>query len=93
MPPNVSFLPLSAATLCFHTSTTQVGESTLEGDAADALLDQARNAGDPFLAVTLYQKVLQARPNDTTVMGEAADLMLHAGETAAAKEVWPFVCY
>lgn len=65
----------------------EVDESTREGDAADALLDQARNAGDPFLAVTLYHKVLEARPNDMTVMGEAADLMLHAGETAAAKEV------
>eukprot|EP00903_Cladosiphon_okamuranus_P020008 g18379.t1 len=64
-----------------------VAESTLKGDAADALLDQARNAGDPFLAATLYKKVLQARPHDTTVMGEAADLMLHVGETAAAKEV------
>lgn len=74
-----------------HTSTTQGDESTLEGDAADALLNQARNAGDPFLAVTLYQRVLQARPNDTTVMGEAADLMLHAGETAAAKEVRPLL--
>lgn len=65
-----------------------VDESTLESDAPDVLLDQARNAGDPFLAVTLYQKVLQARPHDTTVMGETADLMLHVGETAAAKEVW-----
>ncbi len=68
-------------------STTQVDELSLEGDGVDGLLDQARNAGDPFLAVTLYQRVLQARPNDTTVMGEAADLMLHAGETEAAKEV------
>ncbi|CAM9978209.1 unnamed protein product [Laminaria digitata] len=57
------------------------------GTAVDALLDQARSAGDPFLAVTLYEKVLQSRPDDTTVMGEAADLMLHAGETEAAKEV------
>lgn len=53
----------------------------------DTLLDQARSEGDPFLAVTLYQKVLESRPDDTTVMGEAADLMLHAGETGAAKEV------
>lgn len=70
-------------------STIQVDEPRLEGDGVDDLLDQARNAGDPFLAVTLYQRVLQARPNDTTVMGEAADLMLHAGETEAAKEVDP----
>ncbi|CAM9389606.1 unnamed protein product [Ectocarpus sp. 12 AP-2014] len=62
-------------------------ESMLDKDAVDALLEQARNAGDPFLAVTLYQKVLQARPDDTSIMGEAADLMLHAGEPAAAKEV------
>lgn len=41
------------------------------------------------MAVTLYEKVLQSRPDDTTVMGEAADLMLHAGETEAAKEVKP----
>lgn len=58
-----------------------------DGAAVDALLDQARSAGDPFLAVTLYEKVLRSRPDDTTVMGEAADLMLHAGETEAAKEV------
>ena len=74
-----------------RTTTAQVDESTLECDLADALLDQARTAGDPFLAVTLYQKILQARPNDTTVMGEAADLMLHVGETAAAKEVWAYL--
>lgn len=55
--------------------------------AVDALLDQARSAGDPFLAVTFYEKVLRSRPDDTIVMGEAADLMLHAGETQAAKEV------
>eukprot|EP00752_Nemacystus_decipiens_P004915 g4474.t1 len=64
-----------------------VDTPTLDGDAADALLDQARHEGDPFLALTLYQEVLKARPNDTTVMGEAADLMLHAGQTAVAKEV------
>ena len=58
-----------------------------DGTAVDTLLDQARSAGDPFLAVTLYEKVLRSRPDDTIVMGEAADLMLHAGETEAAKEV------
>lgn len=75
---------------CCTLSATQVDGPRPEGDGVNALLDQARNAGDPFLAVTLYQRVLQARPNDTTVMGEAADLMLHAGETEAAKEVRPF---
>lgn len=64
-----------------------VEEPQLEVVAVDALLDQARNAGDPFLAVTLYQRVLRARPDDASIMGEAADLMLHAGETAGAKEV------
>ena len=61
--------------------------SAENGTAMDALLDQARSEGDPFLAVILYRKVLESRPDDTTVMGEAADLMLHAGETEAAKEV------
>lgn len=85
----------SSIFVCCHCLPTHVEDKddapTLDGGAAETLLDQARNAGDPFLAVTLYQRVLQARPNDTAVMGEAADLMLHAGEIEAAKEVWIFV--
>lgn len=53
----------------------------------ESLLEQARSAGDPFLAVNLYQKALHARPDDTSIMGEAAELMLQVGETAGAKEV------
>lgn len=58
-----------------------------EGGALDALLEQARSAVDPLVAVALYQKALQVRPDDTAIMGDAAGLMLQLGETAAAKEV------
>ncbi|CAM9905613.1 unnamed protein product [Pylaiella littoralis] len=68
-------------------SSAAAEEPQLDFGAVKALLSQARNAGDPFLAVTLYKRVLLARPDDTAVMGEAADLMLHAGEIAGAKEV------
>lgn len=65
---------------------TDVGPSREDGAIA-AMLDEARSAVDPFLAVTFYQKALHARPDDTSIMAEAAELMLQVGETAAAKEV------
>lgn len=65
---------------------SHVGPSPGDG-AIDALLDDARSAVDPFLAVTLYERALHTRPNDTSIMGEAAELMLQVGDTATAKEV------
>lgn len=58
-----------------------------EDDAIAALLDQARSAVDPFVAITLYEKALQARPDDTSIMGDAAELMLQLGQTEQAKQV------
>lgn len=70
-------------------STTLLTEpSSSVGDGEiDGLLDQARTAGDPFLSVELYKKALLVRSEDIGVMEEAAELMLHVGETTAAKEV------
>lgn len=65
---------------------SHVGPSPEDG-AIDALLDDARSAVDPFLAVTLYERALHARPDDTSIMGEAAELMLQVGDTATAQEV------
>jgi len=56
-------------------------------DDIDHILEQGRSEGDPFHAVALFKKVLQAKPEDTVIMGEATALLLQVGETAAAKEV------
>lgn len=58
-----------------------------EDGAIDALLEQARSAVDPFAAVLLYEKALEARPDDTVMMGDAAELMLQLGQTEQAKQV------
>lgn len=56
-------------------------------DDIDLILERGRSEGDPFHAVALFKKVLQAKPEDTVIMGEAAELLLQVGETAEAKEV------
>lgn len=58
-----------------------------EESTVNTLLEQARSAVDPFFAVTLYERALQAKPDDTSIMGHAAELMLQLGQTTAAQEV------
>lgn len=59
----------------------------LQDDAVDSLVEQARSSVDPFAAVMLYEKALDARPDDTCIMGDAAELMLQLGRTEQAKQV------
>lgn len=60
---------------------------TSQGRDIEALLEEARSSVDPLVAVGLYQEALQSKPDDTRIMGDAAELMLQLGETAAAQEV------
>lgn len=79
-------MPTPSAVSSLFLSSYGVQDS-LEPSAVDVLLVQARTAGDPFLAAKLYQNAVEARPDDTTVLGEAAELMLQVGESEVAKEV------
>ena len=81
-----------AAPLTLPTYSTAPSDCHTVPQAEDVtdLLNLARSEGDPFHAITLYKKALEAKPEDTLIIGEAAELLLQIGDTSTAKEVFVF---
>lgn len=65
------------------------GSSGVSSEVAsvDSLLEQARSTVDPLVAVAWYQEALRVDPDNTSIMGDAAGLMLQLGQTSAAQQV------